>query len=97
MQIEFWILFVILAIVACFISDKKLVSGIFSFKQVNPYRLPWDFYINQQLKMRLGSQFNKYFGHNQCCYLFDNCCVTVDQDKGSRTIKVSVKFAKQNT
>lgn len=55
--------------------------------KVNPYRLPWDFYINQQLKMRLGSQFNKYFGHNQCCYLFDNCCVTVDQDKGSRTIK----------
>ncbi|XP_051874357.1 mitotic checkpoint serine/threonine-protein kinase BUB1 beta [Pristis pectinata] len=55
--------------------------------KVYSHRVPWDFYINQQLKMRLGSQFNKYFSQNQCCYLFDNGCVTVDQDKNSETLK----------
>ncbi|XP_078263236.1 mitotic checkpoint serine/threonine-protein kinase BUB1 beta [Rhinoraja longicauda] len=60
--------------------------------KVYHHRLPWDFYINQQLKMRLGSQFNKYFSQNQCCYLFDNCCVTVDQDKSSKTIKDMSQF-----
>ncbi|XP_072121511.1 mitotic checkpoint serine/threonine-protein kinase BUB1 beta isoform X3 [Mobula birostris] len=60
---------------------SKAIIKVFSHK------VPWDFYINQQLKMRLGSQFNKYFSQKHCCYQFDNGCVTMDQEENSETLK----------
>ncbi|XP_069773227.1 mitotic checkpoint serine/threonine-protein kinase BUB1 beta isoform X2 [Narcine bancroftii] len=67
-------------------SDTSLTTSKAIIK-VYSHRVPWDFYINQQLKMRLGSEFNKYFSKNLSCYLFDNGCVTVDQDENSETLK----------
>ncbi|XP_067847347.1 mitotic checkpoint serine/threonine-protein kinase BUB1 beta [Heptranchias perlo] len=55
--------------------------------KVDSHTVPWDFYINQQLKMRLGSQFNNYFSQNLSCYLYENGCVTVDQDKNCTTLQ----------
>ncbi|XP_072896376.1 mitotic checkpoint serine/threonine-protein kinase BUB1 beta isoform X1 [Hemitrygon akajei] len=60
---------------------SKAIIKVFSHK------VPWDFYINQQLKIRLGSQFNKYFSQKHCCYQFDNGCVTMDQEENSETLK----------
>ncbi|XP_067895694.1 mitotic checkpoint serine/threonine-protein kinase BUB1 beta isoform X2 [Heterodontus francisci] len=55
--------------------------------KVYSYTVPWDFYINQQLKMRLGSKFTNYFSQNHSCYLFENGCVTVDQGKNCETLQ----------
>ncbi|XP_041069750.1 mitotic checkpoint serine/threonine-protein kinase BUB1 beta [Carcharodon carcharias] len=55
--------------------------------KVYSHTVPWDFYINQQLKMRLGSQFNNYFSQNHSCYLFENGCVTVDEVKNCETLQ----------
>uniref|UniRef100_UPI00398F312D mitotic checkpoint serine/threonine-protein kinase BUB1 beta n=1 Tax=Pristiophorus japonicus TaxID=55135 RepID=UPI00398F312D len=55
--------------------------------KVHSHTVPWDFYINQQLKKRLGSQFNNHFSQNHSCYLFENGYVTVDQDKNCETLQ----------
>ncbi|XP_072425350.1 mitotic checkpoint serine/threonine-protein kinase BUB1 beta [Chiloscyllium punctatum] len=55
--------------------------------KVHSHTVPWDFYINQQLKMRLGSKFNNYFSQNHSCYLFENGCVTVDRGKNCETLQ----------
>ncbi|XP_078089583.1 mitotic checkpoint serine/threonine-protein kinase BUB1 beta isoform X2 [Mustelus asterias] len=56
--------------------------------KVYSHTVPWDFYINQQLKMRLGSQFANYFSQNHSCYMFENGCVTVDQSNNCETLQM---------
>ncbi|GCB65991.1 mitotic checkpoint serine/threonine-protein kinase BUB1 beta [Scyliorhinus torazame] len=55
--------------------------------KVYSHTVPWDFYINQQLQMRIGSLFDNYFSRNHSCYMFQNGCVTVDQTKKCETLQ----------
>ncbi|XP_069585543.1 mitotic checkpoint serine/threonine-protein kinase BUB1 beta isoform X2 [Ranitomeya imitator] len=50
--------------------------------KVDSRPLPWDFYIVQQLKERLGDAFEISFVEQSNCYLFPDGCVTLYKDVG---------------
>ncbi|XP_007891382.2 mitotic checkpoint serine/threonine-protein kinase BUB1 beta [Callorhinchus milii] len=66
-------------------STSSLVCN--AIIKVDSHTVPWDFYINQQLKERLGSQFSNYFSSKCSCYLFEDGCVTVDWNMNCKTIQ----------
>ncbi|XP_061072937.1 mitotic checkpoint serine/threonine-protein kinase BUB1 beta [Conger conger] len=45
--------------------------------KVDLHPIPWDFYINTQLRNRLGSDSTKYFNDQSRCFLYEDGCVTV--------------------
>ncbi|MGH0160747.1 UNVERIFIED_CONTAM: hypothetical protein FKN15_049401 [Acipenser sinensis] len=56
--------------------------------------LPWDFYINSQLRERLGANSEKYFSDQCSCHLYEEGCVTLNQRLNPHTLQ-DVLQAKQ--
>ncbi|XP_056400973.1 mitotic checkpoint serine/threonine-protein kinase BUB1 beta [Hyla sarda] len=59
----------------CEMEDMKGVA-----LKVDLKPLPWDFYIVQQLKERLGEAFQTHFVEQSNCYLFQDGCITLYRD-----------------
>ncbi|KAK6479167.1 mitotic checkpoint serine/threonine-protein kinase BUB1 beta-like [Huso huso] len=49
--------------------------------------LPWDFYINSQLRERLGANSEKYFSDQCSCHLYEEGCVTLNQRLNPHTLQ----------
>uniref|UniRef100_W5N5A7 BUB1 mitotic checkpoint serine/threonine kinase B n=1 Tax=Lepisosteus oculatus TaxID=7918 RepID=W5N5A7_LEPOC len=54
--------------------------------KVDFHPVPWDFYINMQLKKRLGADFPRYFNDLCSCYMYEEGCVTLNEGVYSRTL-----------
>ncbi|XP_040267520.1 mitotic checkpoint serine/threonine-protein kinase BUB1 beta isoform X2 [Bufo bufo] len=63
-------------------SDMENVKGVGVALKVDSRPLPWDFYIVQQLKERLGEGFMTHFVEQSDCYLFQDGCVMLYKDVG---------------
>ncbi|XP_063803580.1 mitotic checkpoint serine/threonine-protein kinase BUB1 beta isoform X2 [Pseudophryne corroboree] len=49
--------------------------------------VPWDFYITQQLKQRLGEDFQTDFVKPSNCYLFQDGCISLYKDISQYTVQ----------